>query len=317
VILAGDVGGTKTVLALFGPDGPPLRRAVLPTAGAADLAAPIRAFLGADAQRVRAACLAVAGPVRENRVPAVNLPWPLCGATLARDLGLPRVTLLNDLEATAEALPVLAPEDILTLREGRPDPLGARAVIAAGTGLGMAIISPGGEVVPAEGGHSSFPARTPFEIALRERLALRYGHVSRERVVSGPGLSAIHDFLRERAGLPPPPAAPDPAAAVAAAALRGGDPLAEEALGAFLLAYGASAGDLALIALARGGLYVAGGIAPKLRARFPDGRFLEGFSDKGRLRGLMEEIPVRIVLDEGAAVLGAARRARRTSAPTA
>ncbi|MCU0727769.1 MAG: glucokinase [Planctomycetes bacterium] len=314
------MGGTKTVLALFGPEGPPapaLRRAVLPTATGTGPAASIRTFLGADAGRVRAACLAVAGPVRENRVPAVNLPWPLDGGDLARAAGLPRVTLLNDLEATAEALPVLAGADLLVLREGRPDPAGARAVIAAGTGLGMAIVSPRGEVVPAEGGHSTFPARTPLETALRDRLAGRYGHVSRERVVSGPGLAAIHAFLRDRAGLPPPPAAPDPAAAAAKAALRGGDPLAEEALRIFLCAYGASAGDLALVALARGGLYVAGGIAAKLASRFSGGEFLDGFSDKGRLRSLMDEIPVRLIRNQDAPVLGAARRAVRDAAASA
>lgn len=311
LILAGDVGGTKAILALFPPGGPPAkpaRQAILAPRDHADFPALLRAFLGADAAAVRAASVAVAGPVRGNCCPAVNLPWPADGDAAAAALGLSGLALLNDLEATAMAIPALGPEDIAVLQAGRPDPAGARAVIAAGTGLGMAMVAPGGAVLPMEGGHTTFPARGPEEAALREFLARRHSTVSRERVVSGPGLAAIHAFLSERAGRPRREADGDPAA-VSAAARRGDDPLAVRALDLFLAAYGASAGDLALLTLPWGGLYVAGGIAPKVLSRLLDGPFLPAFLDKGRARGILADVPVRVVLDEHAAVTGAALHA--------
>ncbi len=317
LILAADIGGTNSRFALYPDDDPALpvlRAATLPTAGSASLSGLLGRFLGADASLVEAAGVAVAGPVLGNRCPAVNLPWPADGAAVAADLGLRSVTLLNDLVAAAEGIPGLPPGDLAEVLGGSAAPDAPAAVLAAGTGLGMAILLPDGRALPSEGGHSTFPARTPDEAGLRDFLARRHGTVSRERVVSGPGLAAAYEYLRERADTPPHPAvaaAEDPAAAVAEAALAGACPLCARALDLFVGAFGATAGDLALLALARGGMYLAGGIAPKIQARIVSGPFADAFLDKGRFRPLLRTIPVRIVLRPEVALRGAARRAAR------
>jgi glucokinase len=220
---------------------------------------------------------------------------------------------------------VLRPDQVATLQEGEPDPDGNAVLIAAGTGLGMALLpripAPGGGLrlhpVATEGGHQDFAPRNAAEFALRESLAKRYGRVSVERVVSGPGLVAIYQHLVETGAAPEDPELrdriqrTDPGSAISRAALEEGDPLAGRALDLFVAAYGAAAGNLALVGFATAGVFVGGGIAPKILPRLQDGSFLEAFRDKGRFRPLVERMPVRVVLNPRAALLGAARVAAR------
>jgi glucokinase len=326
VLLAGDIGATKTALALFdegGPDLAPARSATLPSRAWGGLEAAVRAFLAAGPPvRVSAACFGVPGPVVDGRAEPVNLPWRVDEESLAAAIPAPRVRLLNDLVATAHGVLALGPEALLTLQPGRPR-AGHRAVIAAGTGLGEAIVVRDGErwlVVASEGGHADFAPRTELELELLRAFAKQFGHVSWERVLSGPGLVETYRFLRARSARPEPDwlrdrlAGDDPAAVIAGAGLEASDPVCVQALDLFVSVYGAEAGNLALKALALGGVYVAGGIAPKIRARLVRGDFLAAFTDKGRLSDLMASIPVHVVLEPAAALLGAARCARALAA---
>lgn len=326
MVLAGDVGGTKTLLALFEPRGRalvPIRETVLAsqTTGAVEdaLAEFVRT---AGGMRIDAACLGVAGPVVGGRSTATNLPWTVDEARVAAALGVQRARLLNDLEAMGYGVLALDDHAVQTLQPGTPRP-GTMAVIAAGTGLGEAmIVSDGGRprVVASEGGHADFAPRGDLEIELLRFLAREYGHVSWERVLSGPGLLNIYRFLRdtgrgeEPAWLAERLAGDDPSAAISEIALAGGHPLCVEALSVFVSVYGAEAGNLALVTLALGGVWIGGGIAPKIRPRLRDGTFLAAFRDKGRMRPLLETIPVRLVLEPRAALLGAARVAAEMAA---
>jgi glucokinase len=326
VLLAGDVGATKTALALFDerrPDAAPLRSAVLPSRAHAGLEEAVRAFLAASpAEPITAACFGVPGPIVDGRAEPVNLPWRVEEQALAAAIPARRVRILNDLVATAYGVLALGPEALLTLQSGRPRP-GNQAVIAAGTGLGEAIVVHDGDrrvVVATEGGHADYAPRTDEEVELLRFLAKQYGHVSWERVLSGPGLVDVYRFLRESGGLPEPSAlrqrlaAGDPAAAIAEVALEAGDPVCVRALEVFVSAYGAEAGNLALKALALGGVFIAGGIAPKIRPFLARASFLAAFNDKGRLSELMSTIPVHLVLEPAAALLGAAQWARALAA---
>ena len=325
MILAGDVGGTKTNVALFGGSGDRLtliRRASYRSREHDGLRPILDEFLGGTGADVRGACIGIAGPVVDNRCRTSNLPWEVDGDETAERAGLPFLVLVNDLIATAEGIPSLGPENVAVLNEGRSDPRAAAVLIAAGTGLGMCIIPPGdgsGGALPSEGGHSSFSARNEDEIALRKTLESRFGTVSVERVVSGRGLLNVYEHLAEH---PPPAASPevrrrmeneDPGAVISRAAATGECPVCVKAHDMFVSAYGAIAGDLALIALARGGVWIGGGIAPRILGLLSDGTFMDAFLSKGRFRHLMKEIPVRVILDPEAAVLGAARVAARTA----
>jgi len=327
MIVAGDVGGTKISVGLFGRDpggGVVVRHAeTFASADYPGLAPVVRAFLasvGVPPDAVEAACFGVAGPVFDNATRTPNLAWEIDGAAVAAACGLAGVLLINDLLATAEGIPALAEGELATLQEGRPDPRGNAALLAAGTGLGMALLPRvGGVLVPVatEGGHQDFAPRNGREFALLESLADRYGHVSVERVVSGPGLVAIYRHLRRRGVATEDPELADriertdPADAVSRAAM-GGDALAVAAVDLFLAVYGAVAGNLALLGLATAGLYLGGGIAPKVLDRLRQGPFLDAFRDKGRFRELMERIPVRVITNPAAAMLGAARVAARS-----
>jgi glucokinase len=317
MILCADVGGTKTTLALFRPDRPtePVRLATRPSAAVAHLGDVLAAFLAADAPALRAACFGVAGPVVGARVETTNLPWVIDGDALARTLGVP-VFLLNDLEALAHAIPVLRDASVVDLSPGAGAPTGTIAVIAAGTGLGEAGLLPhdgGWLAIASEGGHADFAPRSPREIALLQYLLGRWEHVSVERVVSGPGIVHVLEFLRDGEGAAVPPslaaaiAAGDPAAAITTAALAGDAAIAVEALAMFVALYGAEAGNLALTLKATGGAWVGGGIAPKILPKLRDGTFREAFLAKGRFRELLERIPVRVIVDEHAPLYGAAR----------
>ncbi|MGH7726125.1 MAG: glucokinase [Candidatus Eiseniibacteriota bacterium] len=317
MILSGDIGGTKAELALYEPrDGRLVERHARRVATDAypSLEDLIVEFLSRGSETIESAAFGIAGPVVHNRVVGTNLPWVVEEKPLARRLGLPRVEIVNDLEATAFGLAALTPDEVVTLEEGRPDPEGSIAVIAAGTGLGEAMLTTDDGVTIArasEGGHRTYSPRTETEIDLMRYLSDRFGgHVSWERVVSGPGLSNIYEFLRdtgraqEPAWLAAERASGDPNVAIAQA--DGKAEIATLATDLFVDAYGAEAGNLALQVLATGGVYVAGGIAPKMRERLSDGRFLAAFRDKGRLGPLLARIPVRLVLNERTALLGAA-----------
>lgn len=318
LLLAADMGGTKSNLWLFEQKGERREireQATLRSADYPNARSVIAAFL--KDTRVAAAAVAIAGPVLDGRAETPNLPWEVEQTALARALGTDRVELINDLTATAHGIADVGPEGLVTLNEGRPD-TGAIAVIAAGTGLGEAALAPqaaGRVALPSEGGHADFAPTNETEIALLQYLAQRHGHVSWERVVSGPGLHAIYKFIIDSGrgkvsdALAARMAAGDPSAAIAQAALDRSDPAADLALDVFVRLYGAETGNLALKFLATGGVYVAGGIAPKILARLRSGLFMEGFLAKGRYADLLDRIPVRVVLESRAALFGAARRA--------
>jgi len=323
LLLAADIGGTKANLALFRPGSGGLvsvREAAERSADYPDVSALVGAFLGDDAEVVAAACLGVAGPVRGGRAVAPNLPWSVVAEELEATLTLPVVTLVNDLVATALGIAELPPEGVAVLQEGNPDPAGNAALIAAGTGLGEALlVRRGADLVPtaSEGGHASFAPTCDLEVELLRFLTAEFGTVSAERVVSGPGLRNVYRFLtatgrapesarvRERMG------SEDPSAVVSAEALQGADEACSRALELWLRAYGAEAGNLALKALATAGVYLGGGIAPKILPKLRERVFLDAFRGKGRLSGLLADMPVRVILDPKTALYGAARCAAR------
>ncbi len=320
-VLAGDIGGTKANLALVSLGAGPLavaRHATVRSADYPDPASLVAGFLGDHGPEVAGACLGVAGPVRGRRVLAPNLPWGVDGDVLAAALRLPRVTLINDLLATALGLAELPPGSFETLQEGSPDPEGSQALLAAGTGLGQALLwwdGRGRRPVPSEGGHTDFGPTSDLEADLWCYLGGRFGRVSYERILSGPGLVNVYRFMvdtgREEASarVAERLAAEDPAAAIADEGLAGTDPACVRALSLFARIYGAEAGNLALKGLATGGVFVGGGIAPKILPVLREGGFREAFRDKGRLAELLAQIPVAVVLDPQAALYGAARRA--------
>lgn len=326
MILAGDVGGTKTDLALFEESGQRLRQvrhAAYESRAHPSLQAILSDFLPpAERPGLRSACLGVAGPVIRGRCHTTNLPWIIEEADLAQALGVSRVRLLNDLEATAYGTLYLDEQDLFTLHRGASVPKANIAVIAAGTGLGQALLYWDGaryHPIASEGGHADFAARTPEEFDLLLSLRARYGrHVSYERVLSGPGIYQIYSFLRERRGAPEPPAlvgqrlqTVDVSAVVTQLALAREDAVCSDALALFCSIYGAEAGNLALKWMALGGIYVAGGIGPKILPILQDGAFLAAFVDKGRFEEFMRRITVKVVLNPRTALLGAAYFALR------
>jgi glucokinase len=324
MIIAGDIGGTKTNVALFESRGRELGPVVVqqsfPSGGYDSLEAIISDFLAAHRPgRVSSACFGVAGPVVRGHVEATNLAWTVSDKSLARALGLDRVHLINDLEATAYGLDELGAEQLYTLNEGDPRPSGHRALIAAGTGLGMAGVFNDGEryhPMPSEGGHMDFAPRNEREFEMlsymREKVG---GRVSYERALSGLGIFNIYSFLRDRgygeepAWLAEEIASGDPTAAVSRAASENRSALAVETIQMFVEIYGAMAGNLALLLKSTGGLYVGGGIAPKILDKLKDGTFMRNYGDKGRMSGLVMSIPVRVILDDKTALYGAGRRA--------
>lgn len=321
MILGGDVGGTKVVLGLF--DGEEDRLRVVREERFASgehpsLIAIVREFLGDDAARVDAAAFGVAGPVLGGRVEMTNVDWTIEEEPLREALGIGRVHLLNDLEATAHALDVLGDDRVETLHDGR-ERNRTRALLAAGTGLGAAIVTEAGGrpvTLPTEAGHADWAPRTNTEVDLLAWLRERHGRVSVERVVSGPGIHEIYRFLRdtgreeESAGLAARlDASDDPSAEISEAALEGGPPICLEAMRLFAAAYGAAAGNLALSCLALGGVFLGGGIAPKILTLLRTGPTVESFLAKEPMRHLLDAIPLRVILEPRAALIGAARAA--------
>jgi len=321
MILAGDIGGTKTHLGLFVLRGEQVDRVADATYASREhpsFDAVLERFRH-DAKRptsIDVACFGVAGAVIDGRSNATNLPWQLDEGDLARLLGAKRVKLLNDLEAAAYGMLHLPADQLHVLQEGeQPRPRANAAVIAAGTGLGEAMLWYDGarwHPVASEGGHADFAPADDEEIELLRYLRGRYGHVSTERVLSGPGLKNVYDFLRDTGRYEEPKwladelAAADPPAQISALALGGKSPLCEAAVRRFVRLYGSEAGSLAIRTLARGGVYLGGGIAPKLLPALERPDFLEAFVAKGRFRAFLEQVPVAVAMDPSVPLLGAA-----------
>lgn len=320
--LVGDVGGTKTSLAVVDPSAGPrrwTRMATLPSQNFPDLVSLVQAFLSQGSERIERACFGVAGPVRAGRVHLTNLNWHLDEQQLAHSLRLTEAILINDLLAIANAVPHLLPDELRTLNAGRPEPHATIAVIAPGTGLGEAFLTWDGtryRAYPSEGGHTDFAPRNPRELELLRFLLGRFEHISYERLCSGQGIPNIYAFLKETGRAEEPAwlaerlaGVPDPTPIIVEAALRGDSPLiCRETLELFVSILGAEAGNLALKTLALGGVYVAGGIPPRILPKLEDGAFMRAFLAKGRLSDLMADIPIHVVLQPQAPLIGAAYR---------
>jgi len=319
VILAGDIGGTNTRLAFFEGDPAhvePRFIEIFPSHGHSGLGPIVREYLDHHNLQVESACFGVAGPVRDERVQVSNLPWTVDARQLAGELDIRTVRLLNDLEANAYGIALLKAADLVVLNAGDRVPDGNQALIAAGTGLGegglFADVS-GHRPFPSEGGHSDFAPRTELEIELLRYLIARYGHVSYERVLSGPGLHNIYDFLRdsgrgkEPQSLADEIAQGDPAAIISKHALEQTSELCLQALAIFVAVYGAEAGNLALKVMAAGGVYVGGGIAPHIIGKLRQPEFMEAFLAKGRLRAVLGRFPVAVIMNDKTALLGTGR----------
>ncbi len=309
-VLAGDIGGTKTRLAIAEVSGSqvkPVFDESFQSRNFPSFDSLLGEFLSGKAVPASAA-FGIAGPVEGRSVDVTNLPWRIHADELMKRFGFSRCTLLNDLEATACGLPALCEEDLLTLQDGFADAIGNAAVIAPGTGLGEAGLFWDGKVhrpFATEGGHSSFSPESELEMDLLKHLKARYAHVSWERVVSGEGLLNIYEFLRMNL----PDSSMRDAAAISQAALDGSDATCVQALECFVKLLGTEAGNLALKVMSRSGIYIGGGIPPKILPVLKNGAFLEAFLNKGRMRHLLEKMPVRVILDDRAALYGAALRA--------
>jgi glucokinase len=322
MFLAGDIGGTKTLIALFEEAGDRLRAVREETFHSRDHASLEeilgRFLAGGERPPIQAGCFGVAGAVVDGKSHTTNLPWALDELTLANALRIPRVKLLNDLEAAAYGMLYLEGDELCTLQAGVRR-LGNIGVIAAGTGLGEAFLVWDGArhlVVASEGGHVDFAPRGEDQIALLRFLQREFDHVSYERVLSGPGLFNIYRFLRETGAAPQPAwvqarlEREDPPAVISELALNGKDALCQRALDLCTSIYGAAAGNLALKGLCVGGVFIAGGIGPKIQAKLQQGGFMKAFRDKGRFEALLASIPVHLSLNPKAPLLGAAHGAR-------
>ncbi len=319
MILAGDIGGTNARLAYFQPQNGRFQlvsERVFPSREHQGLGEIVMRFLDESGTRPEAACFGIAGPVRNGRVETSNLPWIIEQSVLANQIHLAATLLINDLEASAWGIGALGIEDLVTLNPGGGSVTGNQAVVAPGTGLGEAGLFWDGNrhhVFACEGGHTDFAPHGDLQIELLRYLRARLGHVSYERILSGPGLVNVYEFLcasgcgKESAELTAAMKTGDPAAAISHAALGGNDPLATKALDVWIAVYGAEASNLALKIMSTGGLFLAGGISPKILPRLKASVFMEAFLDKGRMRPLVESMPVHVVTNEKAGLLGAAR----------
>jgi len=322
-ILAGDIGGTKTNLAVFsslqGPDIP-LAEATFPSGEFPSLESLVGEFLSREGNGIRIdrAVFGVAGPVIGGRSKITNLPWTMDESTLGKALGVSSVRLINDLLACAWAVPSLWAGDLHTLNRGVPEPKGAKAVVAPGTGLGEAYLTWDGARYRAhssEGGHAGFAPANDLETDLFRHLQRRFGHVSYERVCSGKGLLNIYNYLKdsgyaEASGriAERPDDVSDPVPMIIGSALDADRPcrLCLGALNLFIAILGAEAGNMALKVMASGGVYLGGGIPPRILPALQKGPFMDAFRRKGRMSELMERIPVHVIMNPKAALLGAA-----------
>ena len=321
IILAGDIGGTHSRIAYYNDDGDKLECLVKEIYSSVDyssLDAIVGKFVATHGAKSRQVCFAVAGPVRDGQVRTTNLPWTVDAKQLGRALALKNVILLNDLEAIAYAVGVLQPKDLAILNEGDSKAVGNMAVIAAGTGLGEAgLYWDGSRHLPfaCEGGHADFAPTNELQDELLRYLRAQFGHVSWERVVCGPGLLNIYNFLRNvsygdepdwlKVGL----GQGDPASQITRHGIEGDSALCTQALELFVSLYGSEAGNFALKIMATGGVYLGGGIAPKIVDQLRGSSFLKAFSTKGRMSDLLKAMPIRVILNDDAGLLGAAHYA--------
>lgn len=325
MILAGDVGGTKVNLALYdfvNGNLKHLRDKQYWAKQHTGLEEIVKDFVVSE--KITSACFGVPGPVREGRLRLTNLPWTLDSRELGLNLKIDYVFLINDLQANGYGIAELTPDQIYTLSEGDPLQIGNRALISAGTGLGESfMIWDGRDYVPypSEGGHADFAPRNEDEFDLLRFLKQKYsGRISFERVVSGQGLTNVYEFLREVRGLEEPAwlaarmANEDPNAVITELAMVAKSEICEKTLDMFVSAYGAEAGNLALKVLSVGGLYVGGGIAPRILEKLKDGTFMKAFVDKGRVSQLLVNMPVRVILESKTALIGAAAYAEARAA---
>lgn len=321
MILAGDIGGTNTRLALIDATSADLKivaEKTFPSRERTSLEATIAEFLSIHSCTLTRASFGIAGPVRDGRCEATNLPWVVDSKTVAKRLHLKRVGLINDLEANAYGIAALQSKDFVILNRGARNAKGNRAIISAGTGLGEAGMYWDGErhrPFASEGGHVDFAPRNHLEMELLNYSMDRYRRVSYERLVSGPGLVHIYKFLRNTGrGKEPHWLAEemrdvDPAPIISRHGLEGKILLCLQTLELFVSLYGAEAGNLALKVMATGGVYLGGGIAPKIISKLKEPEFMNAFTAKGRMRPLLQDIPVRVIMNPKTALLGAARHA--------
>jgi glucokinase len=322
MILAGDIGGTHARLALFDVQGDEFKLAqlsIFPSRHYSGLEQIVAEFVDKADTHPTQACFGIAGPVTNGRVEASNLPWVIESKRLATELRLDKTVLINDLEATAWGIGALSSNDLVPLNNVisiSGNARGNQAVVAAGTGLGEGCLYWDGtrhHVFASEGGHCDFAPEGDLQVELYKYLQGRYGHVSYERVLSGPGLINVFEFLRDTGKGKPPDwlvaemVETDAAAAISHAALNNQCSMCEQALSIFVAIFGAEAGNLALKIKATGGVFLAGGIAPKILAKLSTPIFLEAFLSKGRLRHLMEIMPIQVITNDKLGLLGAAR----------
>jgi glucokinase len=320
MILAGDIGGTRTLLAAFDVEGSKLTRVVekaYPSQEHGGLAEIVASFVKTEGIPVHSACFGVAGPVRRGRSKISNLPWTIDSRELAQQLRLEAVGLINDLEAYAYGVDAMESKDLVTLNPGLEDAEGNRAVISARTGLGVAGLYWDGfrhHPFACEGGHTDFAPRNDVEIELFRYVLKKHGHVSTERILSGPGIKTIYEFLLETKKAEEPgwlkeqmDKAPDSAALIAKTAQEKKAPICDHTMSIFVGVYGAKTGDCALNFMSTGGIFICGIIAARNLPRMQDPAFMEAFLSKGRMRGLLEEMPVKVVLNDDCGLMGAAR----------
>jgi len=317
-VLAGDIGGTNARFALVEVTDAAIRilhERRYPSGSAPGLAPLVRRYLGEAGDTPERACFGIAGPVVDGECRTPNLPWTVSARALAADSGIARTSVINDFDAAGYGVGRLTPADLVTVQTGTPDEHGTIALIGAGTGLGEGYLTWDGaryRVHASEGGHVNFAARDPVEWGLRSVLLDEFGHVSYERVLSGAGLARIYRYLAVTGFAPEHPEAAaemerdDPAAVVTRHALAGDDPLAIKAMDIFVSVYGSQAGNLALTLLATGGVYIAGGIAPRIVPKLTDGKFAAAFGRKGRLSSVAARFPVHVILSPDVGLLGAA-----------
>jgi len=325
-LLAGDIGGTKTALSLYARDPQSGYRDVAHaryvSADYSGLAPIVRDFLqtslgNSSGESVRAAAFGVAGPVENGVCKTTNLPWVIEESLLSQILSAP-ARLINDFHAVALGIGELQPEDFEVLQAGLREPDEPVAILGAGTGLGEAILLPspqGPRVIASEGGHVDFAPRTPLELDLLQFLWTRHRRVSVERVISGPGIKALYDFVIASEQAPESPEVraalqtEDPSKVIGERGVSGRDAACEKTIDLFVSLYGSEAGNLALKILPRGGLYVAGGVAPKLIAKIRDGSFMHALLDKGRLSSALMQLHVAVVMNPHVGLFGARRLA--------
>jgi glucokinase len=320
MILAGDIGATRTRLAAFETEGNRLQCVVEKIYMSQDhggLSEILPQFIRSEGIPVHSACFGVAGPVRSGRSKISNLPWIIDSRELAKQLKLGSVGLLNDLEAYAYGIDALESKDFITLSEGSEDAEGNSAVISARTGLGVAGLYWDGfrhHPFACEGGHADFAPRNALQMELLAYLQQRYGRISCERILSGPGIRNIYEFLRDTHKVDEPAwvrdqisAAQDVPALISQLALEGRAAICAQALTIFVSVFGAETGNCALRYMTTGGIFIGGSIAAKIVAKMRDPVFLQSFLDKGRMEVLLKDMPLKIILNDGCGLIGAAR----------